>query len=199
MTTYRPETGGRASAHRLLLPIAIMLFVIHAEAPGRTEPATGPAEVMVSERHGVYNLSAKFRVSQPPAVVLAVLTDYDQIPRFLPDVRTSVVRERLPGGVIVVEQEAVARVMLFSRRIYLLLEVQAEADAVHFRDSSGRSFSTYEGAWRLTEEGGQTAIAYELRARPSFDLPEFLLKRLLKRDALRMIDSLRAEIGARSR
>ena len=37
-----------------------------------------------------------------------------------------------------------------------------------------------------------------LTAQPSFEVPQFLLKRLLKRDSGEMIDGLRREIAARS-
>jgi hypothetical protein len=37
-------------------------------------------------------------------------------------------------------------------------------------------------------------IRYELAAKPSFDVPEFLLKRLLKRDAQQMIGRLQDEM-----
>jgi CheY-like chemotaxis protein len=52
--------------------------------------------------------------------------------------------------------------------------------------------------WRLSGVGGGTSIVYELTAAPSFDVPEFVLKRLLKRDAAQMIQGLRREMSARS-
>jgi carbon monoxide dehydrogenase subunit G len=153
-------------------------------------------KVTVEERHGTYAVAAQFEVPQPPSRALAVLTDYEQIPRFMPGVRTSVVRERSAGRVLV-EQEAVSRMMMFSKRIHLLLEVREEGDTLRFRDAAGRSFSTYEGTWRLSERNGRTVVTYELRANPNFEVPGFLLGRLLKRDARQMIDSLRAEIAVR--
>ena len=64
---------------------------------------------------------ARFLVDQPPSVVLAVLTDYEHIPRFMPDVRTSIVRSEAIGRAVV-EQEAVSGVMMFSKRVHLVLE-----------------------------------------------------------------------------
>jgi hypothetical protein len=57
----------------------------------------------------------------------------------------------------------------------------------------------YEGAWRLAQVDGRTEITYELAARPNFDVPQFLLTRLLKRDARQMIERLRGEMAARLR
>jgi hypothetical protein len=158
----------------------------------------GPAPtVTVREARGVYAVSARFHVPQPPLVALAVLTDYEHIPRFLPDVTSSVVRERSASGAVV-EQEAVSRMMMFSKTVYLLLEITEEGTAIRFRDLCGRSFAHYEGAWRVTASGTGSDIGYELTAKPSFDVPEFILKRLLKRDSTRTIERLSAEIAARA-
>jgi carbon monoxide dehydrogenase subunit G len=158
----------------------------------------GPAPtVTVREERGVYSVSARFHVVEPPAVALAVLTDYENIPRFLPDVTSSVVRERSERRAVV-EQEAVSRMMMFSKKVHLMLEITEDADAIRFRDRCGRSFAQYEGAWRVTARGTGSDITYELTAKPSFDVPEFILKRLLKRDSTRTIERLAAEIAARA-
>jgi len=163
-----------------------------------TMEGTGPApSVTVREERGVYTVSARFHVPAPPAAALAVLTDYENIPRFLPDVISSVVRERSDSGAVV-EQEAVSRMMMFSKKVHLMLEIVHDAGAIRFRDRCGRSFERYEGAWRVTAAGAGSEITYELTAKPPFDVPEFILKRLLKRDSIRTIERLAAEILARA-
>lgn len=169
----------------LLIALA---FVLSTEAPA--------PDVTVREERGVFSVSARFNVPQPPPVALAVLTDYEAIPRFLPDVKTSIVRERTAAG-LVVEQEAVAKMMLFSKRVHLVLEITQEDGIIRFRDRCGGSFVKYEGTWRLVSANGGTAIHYTLAAQPSFDVPEFILKRLLKRDAGRMIERLAREMASR--
>ena len=149
------------------------------------------------EERGVYSVIARFTVEQPPAVALAVLTDYEQIPRFMPGVRTSIVLER-GAGRAVVEQEAVSSVILFSKHLHLVLEIEEQSGALLFRDRCGRSFARYEGAWRVAALEGRTTITYELTADPSFGVPRFMLERLLRRDSNEMIGRLRREIAARA-
>jgi hypothetical protein len=79
-----------------------------------------------------------------------------------------------------------------------VLEIEEQDGALTFRDRCGTSFARYEGAWRLSQQDGETAITYELTAKPSFDVPAFMLKRLLRRDAGEMIDRLRREIAERA-
>ena len=178
-----------------MFPLFVILF--GAAASHVLVAATEPeAAVTVREERGVYSVAARFEVPQSPLVAFAVLTDYEQIPRFMPGVVSSSVWERSRDRALV-EQEAVSRMMMFSKRIHLLLEVHESGENIHFRDVAGRSFSSYEGAWRLTRENGRTIVSYELRADPSFEVPEFLLKRLLKRDARTMIERLRGEMAAR--
>jgi ribosome-associated toxin RatA of RatAB toxin-antitoxin module len=194
-TRHSAAPGGRSSARQVFVIAALMLCA----ATRLPASDTADAQVGVREEGGTYVVAATFDVSHPASTAVAVLTDYEQIPRFMPDVRTSRVLER-SDGLTVVEQEAVARLMMFSKRIHLVLEVHQQAGEIRFRDRCGKSFSRYEGVWTITESGtGQTTIAYRLTATPSFDVPEFLLKRLLKRDATRMIHRLRAEIAARAR
>ena len=189
LTVHKSTSGGR------LLPAAVAVFLLVLAS--RTIAQQSPATVTVREEHGVYTVVARFVVDQPAAVVLAVLTDYEQIPRFMPDVRTSIVRERAIGSAVV-EQEAVSNVMMFSKRVHLVLEIEEQPDALIFRDRCGRSFVRYEGTWRVTNQDGQTAMTYKLIADPSFDVPGFMLKRLFRRDSAQMIERLRQEIAARS-
>ena len=177
---------------------SVTAAVILLAAAGAAAAAPPDPQVTVREDGGVYTVAASFAVAEPASTVLAVLTDYEQIPRFMPDIRRSSVLER-SEGMTVVEQEAVARLMMFSKRIHLILEIQNAPGVIRFRDRCGKSFARYEGGWTIAERDGQAVVRYDLTATPSFDVPEFLLKRLLKRDALQMIERLQTEMTARSR
>lgn len=176
---------------------AVVLIAVGTAARATAGEVNDPA-VTVSESEGVYNVAAAFTVPQPASTAFDALTDYGQIPRFMPDVRTSHVLERADDRAIV-EQEAIARFMMFSKRVHLVLEVQEGEGTIRFRDRCGQSFERYEGVWTIAELDGLTHITYALSAKPSFDVPEFMLKRLLKRDAAQMIERLKSEIGARAR
>ena len=186
--------GRRAPRLPRVLAIAALLLGPGLTAAGASE---GGTPVTVTRVDGAYVVQARFSVPQSTAEVIAVLTDYDGIPRFLPGIRRSVVRSR-QGARTMVEQEAVSRVLLFSRRVHLLLEIDESADALVFRDTSGRSFERYEGAWRVSPAGHATLVRYELTARPAFSVPESVLIRLFRRDSRETIARLAAEIARRA-
>lgn len=183
-------------ARRLLAGTVVILGAL-CSPPVMT--ASGPVafpDVTVREDRGIYTVRARFDVPQDAGVARAVLTDYEQIPRFMPEIKTSVIVQRSPR--LLVEQGAVSKFGLFSKSVHLLLEVTQDSDSIHFVDRCGKSFSQYEGSWRLERQHDRTVITYELSANPSFGVPEFILKRLLKRDSGQMIDRMAAEMAARA-
>jgi Polyketide cyclase / dehydrase and lipid transport len=184
-------TGGGVCLGRSFVVAALVLSSVAVPAA-----SIQPGPVSVRGDRGVYHVAATFATPQPMAVAHAVLTDYERIPRFMPDVRSSRVIER-GADRAVVEQEAVARVLFFSKPVRLVLEVQETPANIRFRDRSGQSFIRYEGQWTLREQDGHALIGYELLAEPGFDVPAFILTRLLRRDAGRMIERLQREIAAR--
>jgi hypothetical protein len=82
--------------------------------------------------------------------------------------------------------------------VHLLLDIRESDDALVFVDTSGRSFSAYQGAWQVLAIEGATRVSYQLEARPAFDVPQFVLMRVLRKDSTEMIERLRAEIAARA-
>src|SRR5829696_1434483 len=100
---HHAAAAGRQHARRLFLPAVLIAFagaVMFAD-PARVQ------RIGVSEAAGVYSVAASFAVSEPPQTVIAVLTDYDRIPKYMPDVEISRVIERTPTGAVI-EQQAVS-------------------------------------------------------------------------------------------
>lgn len=193
-----PPPGRYAHAVRVLVAAVIgaSAALPGARLAATADPAVAP-QVTVNQSGGVYSVTARFEVPQTASVALAVLSDYEQIPRFMPDVRRSIVLERGPNRLLV-EQEAVSQFMMFSKTVHLLLEITEGADSIRFTDTSKKSFERYQGSWKAVAKDGGTTITYELSAKPGFDVPEFILKRLLKRDSGIMINLLRQEFAARA-
>jgi ribosome-associated toxin RatA of RatAB toxin-antitoxin module len=177
-------------------PAIVVAVFVASTVVGFAAAADGPLVSVRDNDEGGYQIAARFVVPQSRATVRAVLTDYDNIPRFMPDVRTSRVVERQEGSVRV-EQEAVSRLLMFSKRIHLVLDIEEGADVIRFRDRCNESFESYEGAWTLKDLAGGTEVTYELSARPAFSVPGMVIRKLLNRDATVMIDRLRKEISAR--
>jgi hypothetical protein len=177
----------------------VLLAIVALMMPAAVSAAAGedPRVTVQDMANGTYRVSARFTVAAPAAVARAVLTDYAGIPRFLPDVRSSRIVERTEGRALV-EQEAVSKFMFFSKRVHLVLDVEEGADVIRFRDQCGKSFALYEGSWTIVAQGSGVELAYELTAQPTFDVPLFVIRKVLSADAREMAERLRAEMVARS-
>lgn len=173
----------------LLLLAAAMAMPAAAQEP--------PAAVTVREAHGAYVVEARFEVAASAGVVREVLTDYAGIPRFMPGVRSSVVRQR-SGDHVIVEQQAESKFLLFSKTVHVVLDVTEGERVITFRDLCGKSFKRYEGAWMLAGDGARATVIYTLTADPAFAVPPPVLRRLLDRDARQTVDHLRAEAVRRT-
>ena len=182
---------------RVLITSVAILAATLASTLASTAASTEDPLISVREADGVYLVSARFSVPGSPSLAREVLTDYPNIPRFMPDVLTSEVIER-GDGYVRVEQAAVSKYMMFSKRVRLVLDVEEGADVIRFRDRSHESFELYEGSWTIGTQESVTLLTYELTAKPAFSVPGFVLRKLLNRDAHIMIDRLGAEIGARA-
>jgi ribosome-associated toxin RatA of RatAB toxin-antitoxin module len=189
--------GEPARARRFVVAAAVAFTTVLSGNLRASDGHDTRSHVNVREDRGTYTVTARFEIPQSAAEALAVLSDYERIPRFMPEIKTSVVLSRTEGRILV-EQEAISRFMMFSKKVHLLLEVTQDDGSLRFVDRCGKSFRTYQGAWRATTPGDRTTVTYELTAKPAFDVPEFILKRLLKRDSVEMIDRLRREIAART-
>ena len=176
-----------------------LIALAAAVASPTAAPAAQDAPPVVSVRavDGVYTVDARFEIAAPSATVRDVLTDYAGIPRFMPDVRKSIVRERA-GARVLVEQEAVSKVMMFSKTVHLLLDVHEGAYVLAFQDMCHASFVEYHGAWTLEPGASVTSVTYTLTAKPAFSVPPFMIKRLLDSNARNTIEHLRAETVRRA-
>jgi hypothetical protein len=190
---HHVAAAGRQHARRLFLCV---LMLVLANGVTRADAPLAP-RVAVTENNGVFTVTASFAVSQPMQDVIAVLTDYERIPHYMPDMEVSKVIERTASGTLV-EQQAVSKFMLFSKRVHLLLDVREEGGMIRFTDRSGKSFAIYAGSWMVTQHDSLTVIDYQLSAKPTFDVPAFILKRLLGRDSAQLIDRIKAEIIERA-
>lgn len=187
--------GGLSPVRRAFVASVVVALVTCA-TPAFLAASDDPV-IRVVDVNGLYRVATTFVVKAPADVAKAVLTDYERIPEFMSDVKLSRVRERHDNRLIV-EQEAVARLLFFSRRIHLALEVTEAPGRIQFRDICGKSFVSYEGSWDIAPNGAATTITYTLSARPTSEVPAMIVKRLFSRDVEKTIEQLRAEMTRRN-
>jgi ribosome-associated toxin RatA of RatAB toxin-antitoxin module len=107
--------------------------------------------------------------------VWAVLTDYERMPDFVPDLHSARVLSR-SGGQVLLEQTGTARLLFFRRAIRLVVRVreqpfsQIDVSLVH------GDMKVYRCSWRLVPVAatGGTRVLYRGTMAPKFYVPGML-------------------------
>jgi ribosome-associated toxin RatA of RatAB toxin-antitoxin module len=163
-------------------------------------PAAAAPTVTLSREGGAFRLEAAFETQAAAEIVWEVLTDYDGMTRYLRSLRKSRVVRRTPKGAVI-EQEGVARLAVFSKRVALTLDVAEKPPGlIEFRETGGGQFEEYEGAWTITQSSASCSVSYRLFAemKPSL-VPRAAARRVLASSVRRQLEEVSAEIERRAR
>jgi len=185
-----------------LLALAVLGPALASPEPRAATAASLTPGVTVTVKPGPDGLEieGRCRLRAMPAAAWAVLTDYEAIPEFVTSMRESRVTERASDHLLV-EQAAVGRLFLFSRRLKTVLLVHEEPPGlIRFEDVLGRDFSTYRGSWRIEgdPDGDEVEIVYELVAKPAFSIPDVVARGAFKRTVRNLIAEVGGEIERRA-
>jgi hypothetical protein len=198
---------GQAAIVRAVAWLAIVGWIASAparadvESEERTAGSSGDPEAVVARvTRGPegFEVESRTRVAVPLLVAWQVLSDYDGIGRFVSSIRESRVVARGRDS-LVVEQVAVGRLFLFSRRMRARLAVVEESPKrIRFEDLSHRDFDVYRGEWRLEPAGDTTEIVYRVIAKPSFSIPDFVARGMFQRTVRDLVAEVAAEMRRRA-
>ena len=188
--------GGRAQARPRRL-LAILCAVVCWSGAARADDVT----VSVGHREDVYEVRGRFTTRASVDSVWRLLTDYERIPRFVKSMKQSTV-ERRDGPRVRIRQVASLGAFPMKKTAWLTLEVLEEQPGrIAFRDTLGRDFRTYRGAWELRGDSTQTIVSYTLDATPKTAAPHWIGRGMMSHAARDLLEQVRAEaerrVGAR--
>ena len=143
----------------------------------------------------VYEVAASGTVAAAPAAVWKILTDYERMPDFVPDMQASRVLSRNANHVIV-EQFGVARFLFFRRDIHLVVQVVEQPISVIDIGLVTGDMKLYNCRWELVPipETGGTRILYSGKLSPKFYVPGMLGSNLIRSDIERMMHAVLARL-----
>jgi carbon monoxide dehydrogenase subunit G len=158
-----------ASWVRTLPNLLAALFTLQAAV------AFGADDLWVDvDRNGAsFDVRAVATVLAPIATVWQVLTDYDNLARFIPGLSRSAVQARSANRVVL-EQKGEARFLVFSYPIEVRLEVlESPTGSITSRAIEG-NLKRMRGRYDLREAGGAIELRYVGELEPAFELPPII-------------------------
>lgn len=179
---------------RLLL-LSILLPGIGLGAAIESLDLAEPA-IRIEEQNGMLVMDVAYRVPVPPRAAWAVLTDFEHMPDFVPNLASSKVLQR-NGKSIVVEQKGSMRLGMLP--IHYESTRQIDIAPYQFIRSHTLSGDTrLESVMVLTPAGGDTLLSYHATAASDLPLPNSLVGSYLSGMLESQFKAMRQEMLRRS-
>jgi ribosome-associated toxin RatA of RatAB toxin-antitoxin module len=147
------------------------------------------------DNHHMYEVDATGTVAAPLPKVWRILTGYERMAEFVPDMESCRVLSR-NGNEVIIEQFGVARLLFMSKTIHLIVRaIEQPMSAIDISLISG-DMKHYESRWELipVPETGGTKIVYKGRLMPNFYVPGILGSKMIRGDIERMMSAVLARL-----
>jgi ribosome-associated toxin RatA of RatAB toxin-antitoxin module len=159
-----------------------------------TAGATAPLELKVDRIDGadgskVYQIASSGSVAATPAAVWRILTDYNSLADYVPDLQSARVMSR-DGDKVIIEQLGTTHFLFFTRPIHLI--VQAKEQGQNRIDVSlvEGDMKVYRCSWELRPDGSGTKLVYNATIEPKFYVPGMVGTSLVRKDIARMMTAV---------
>jgi len=165
-------------------------------APVAAQPGAPSFELDVKRVDGgegdrVYQIESSGTVAATPAAVWRILTDYNHLADYLPNLKSARVVSR-NGDSVIVEQLGTARFLFFRQTIRLLVQVRERApDRIDVSLIDG-DMKVYRASWELSPVAGAagTRLTYNATIVPKFHVPGFVGTDTVRQDVARMMEAV---------
>lgn len=192
VTQAQPHVTHRPMLARIMLLLGCALSA-WGTVPAAAQPGAPRFELNVERVDGtdgdkVYRIASSGTVAAPPTVVWRILTDYDHLADYLPNLKSTRVVSR-NGDKVIVEQVGTARFLFFSQPIRLLVQVHERApDRIDVSLIDG-DMKVYRASWELSPLAGATGtrVVYNATIVPKFDVPGIVGTGAVRKDIARMM------------
>ena len=147
---------------------------------------------------GTRRLAVQLRLALDPQWIWAVLTDYDQLSRFIPNLQVSRLLWRR-ANVVGLEQEGAQTFMglRFKAKVQLELTEHLAEHRLSFVMTKG-DFRRFEGAWQIGQDTAGTTLLYELTVQGCVGMPIGLIEQRLQEDLAANLRAVQREASRRA-
>ena len=176
------------------VPVQVQIQGQRPELP-KLEVAVNRIEI---DGQKMYEVDATGTVAAPLPKVWKILTNYERMADFVPDMESCKVLSR-NGNEVTIEQFGVARFLFMTRAIHLVVRATEQPmSSIDIALVSG-DMKHYESHWELipVPETGGTRVVYSGRLMPNFYVPGILGAKMVRGDIERMMGAVLARIDRR--
>jgi ribosome-associated toxin RatA of RatAB toxin-antitoxin module len=147
--------------------------------------------------NGVTGLTSTIYINAPPERVWKVLTDYNNLKRYIPRmVESDLIADK--GALKVIALQGEFRILLFTQTINLTINMhETYPRRIDYEKIAG-NFEVYQGYWTFEELPSTkgTHLTYVSELKPAFFAPDIIFLSTLKKDITNGLSALRKEAEA---
>ena len=172
--------------------LLVVLLLLAYPLAARSEP-----NVKVSKSGESYQVDVRMDVVGSRALVWRVLTDYENLPRFVPGMKSSRILEDR-GGTLLLEQTGESGILFVRVTTTTVSRIfENPENEIRFELVSG-NLKKMQGAWTLVPHGHVIGLIYRAELIPEFSLPPFIGTAAMAQNVKTMVEGVAREIGRRN-
>jgi len=147
---------------------------------------------------GKRRLAVFLRLGLDPKWLWSVLTDYEQLHRFIPNLAISRLIRR-SGNLVALEQVGTQQFcgLRFTARVQLEIKEDLDQGLLSFRMLEG-DFRCFQGGWQVSADESGTRLFYELMVQGKPGMPIGLIEQRLQQDLASNVRGVQQEASRRA-
>ncbi len=177
----------------MLLVLAALLLPVGPAVAADAPPAVSDSDVRVVRTGDTFSVDVVMHAPVPLPQAWAVLTDFEHMADFVPNLTTSQVLER-NDSFVKVSQKGVARYGLFSAKFDSLREIRLVPQReIHARGIGG-NIKQMASLMQLDAEEGGTRLHYHAEVQPDFWFPPLIGPGLVRHETAEQFSAMIREM-----
>ena len=164
---------------------------------GASVTASAEPEIRIARDQDAFKIDASLRVDAHHHIAWQVLTDYNNLARFVPGMQTSQVVSE-PGEPLLLKQTGQSGFLLFTLPIEVLVRItETPLEAISF-EAVGGSFKNKQGEWRIERQDDATLLIYRASISPGFWVPPLIGTAVIGQDVRNKLLGVAREMQRRA-
>jgi len=183
---------------KILTAISAFALMLGLVAASTESAAADPGlRVNADTTFGVITIDAEMLVPADSRTAWSVLTDYDNLSRFVPEMLSSRVTSA-PGQPKRVEQRGKSGMLSFFTPEHIVLQMEETPhERIKFNKVAG-DVRSMRGEWLIVGNGNPVKVFYRARIVPKVPLPPLLGATMIEMDVESKLAAIRREITRRA-
>jgi len=173
-----------------------MLCPVQAALSADEPPLVSGSDVRVERNGGGFTVDLTLYAPVAPALAWEVLTDFDHMSEFVPNLISSRVTER-NENLLTVQQKGVAHYGIISVNFESIQETRLDPQREINAHGVGGNFLRMDSVMLLQAEGAGTRLNYHADVLPDFWFPPFIGPTLARRDIAEQFTGMLREMSRR--